>query len=100
MWVPFSQVFGSVVFPLTSVVTLYYAFSDPQGADRWLLAGAWGLIPLGLLFGVLPHALWGLFYRTTAERSSPAAARCGWPSPTSATATCCRSAPGARCSAS
>ncbi|WP_380170628.1 glycosyltransferase family 2 protein [Kineococcus sp. DHX-1] len=64
MWVPFSQVFGSVVFPLTSVVTLYYAFSDPQGADRWLLAGAWGLIPLGLLFGVLPHALWGLFYRT------------------------------------
>ncbi|WP_369069181.1 glycosyltransferase family 2 protein [Kineococcus terrestris] len=64
MWVPFSQVLGSVVFPLSTLVTCWYALTHPTGADEWLLAGAWGLVPLALLFGVLPHALWGAFYRT------------------------------------
>ncbi|GGL15074.1 glycosyltransferase family 2 protein [Mangrovihabitans endophyticus] len=64
MWVPLSQILGSVVFPLTAVVHLAYALGDPEGPEGWLLSGAWGLIPLAFLFGVLPHALWGLFYRS------------------------------------
>jgi cellulose synthase/poly-beta-1,6-N-acetylglucosamine synthase-like glycosyltransferase len=64
LYIPFSQVVGSVVFPVSAVIHLGYALAEPDGPDRWLVAGAWGLIPLALVFGVLPHAVWGLLYRS------------------------------------
>ncbi len=68
LYVPFSQILGSIVFPLSAVVLAGFALSEPEGTDAWLLKGAWGLIPLVLVFGVLPHAMWGLYYRSHCAR--------------------------------
>ncbi|GGL07009.1 glycosyltransferase family 2 protein [Mangrovihabitans endophyticus] len=62
--IPFTQITGSVVFPLSALVYVAYMMADPAGSDRWLLTGALGVLPLALAFGVLPHAAWGLFYRS------------------------------------
>ncbi|MQA32753.1 glycosyltransferase family 2 protein [Modestobacter roseus] len=63
LYVPWSQMLGSVVFPTAIAVDAYYAFSTGDGPADWWAAGAWGLVPLALLFGVLPQFIWGPIYR-------------------------------------
>ncbi|PRY16875.1 glycosyltransferase [Kineococcus rhizosphaerae] len=61
--VPWSQITGSVVFPLALGLDVHYAATTGGGPTAWWVAGAWGVLPLAVLFGALPHAVWGPLYR-------------------------------------
>jgi len=61
--VPWSQLVGTLVFPAAIAVDLHYAATTAGGAAGWWLSGAWGLLPLALVFGVVPHVMWGPLYR-------------------------------------
>ncbi len=63
---PWFQLFGIVVYLVSMVVLAYWALSTSGGPIQWLGAGAWGLIPLFVLFGLGPLAMWGPVYRRTA----------------------------------
>ena len=63
LWVPWSQLLGSIVFPLVALVQLHYALHTGDGVQDWWSSGAWGLLPLGVLFGMGPQAIWGPVYR-------------------------------------
>ncbi len=41
----------------------YYAFAAPGGLNAWWNAGAWGVLPLFVLFGLAPFLMWGFIYR-------------------------------------
>lgn len=41
----------------------YYAFAEPGGLSAWWNAGAWGVLPLFVLFGLAPFLMWGFIYR-------------------------------------
>ncbi|SDO44327.1 Glycosyltransferase, catalytic subunit of cellulose synthase and poly-beta-1,6-N-acetylglucosamine synthase [Klenkia soli] len=64
LWVPWSQLLGSVVFPAAMAVQVYYMTHTGDGVGSWWSDGAWGLVPLAALFGVLPHVVWGPVYRS------------------------------------
>ncbi|SHH42936.1 Glycosyltransferase, catalytic subunit of cellulose synthase and poly-beta-1,6-N-acetylglucosamine synthase [Jatrophihabitans endophyticus] len=64
LYVPWSQLLGSVVFPAAIGLDVWYAVHTAGGAPAWWAAGAWGVLPLALLFGVLPHIVWGPIYRS------------------------------------
>ncbi|GAB7047592.1 glycosyltransferase family 2 protein [Catenuloplanes indicus] len=64
LYVPWSQLSGSIIFPAAIGIDIWYALNTGGGTDRWWMTGAWGIVPLALLFGVFPHAVWGLLYRT------------------------------------
>lgn len=63
LWVPWSQLLGSVVFPAAVAVQVWYMTHTGDGVGSWWSGGAWGLVPLAALFGVLPHVVWGPVYR-------------------------------------
>ncbi|MEI4273467.1 glycosyltransferase family 2 protein [Klenkia sp. LSe6-5] len=63
LWVPWSQLLGSIVFPAAVAVQVHYMTTTGDGVGDWWAAGAWGLVPLAALFGVLPHVVWGPVYR-------------------------------------
>ena len=63
LYVPWSQMLGSIVFPAAIAVDVYYAFATGAGPADWWANGAWGIAPLALLFGVLPQFIWGPIYR-------------------------------------
>jgi 1,2-diacylglycerol 3-beta-glucosyltransferase len=63
--VPWSQLVGAVVFPAAIAVDVHYALTTAGGAAGWWLSGAWGLLPLAVLFGLVPHVMWGPLYRET-----------------------------------
>jgi len=67
--IPWTQLLGSVVFLGAGAVMATYAVQTPGGIGAWLAGGAWGLIPLVLIFGIGPLALWGPVYRLKSERS-------------------------------
>ena len=57
-----------MVYFVSLIVLLYYAFTTTGGPLHWFGSGAWGLVPLFLLFGLGPLILWGPIYRRTAAR--------------------------------
>ncbi|TNM69178.1 glycosyltransferase [Streptomyces sp. NP160] len=63
--VPWTQLVGAVVFPAAIAVDVHYALSTAGGASGWWVSGAWGLLPLAVVFGIVPHVMWGPLYRET-----------------------------------
>lgn len=68
--IPWTQLVGTVVFAAAATFVLTYALTTPDGVVGWLDGGAWGLIPLVVVFGIGPLALWGPVYRIMAEPST------------------------------
>ncbi|MGI8750931.1 MAG: glycosyltransferase family 2 protein [Acidimicrobiales bacterium] len=68
---PWLQLVGSVVYAAAIAVMGYYALSEPGGLGAWWNAGAWGVLPLFLLFGVAPFMVWGFIYRRHSDRDMP-----------------------------
>ena len=66
---PAIQILGSVLYVMLGALAAYYAFSTPGGPLAWLDAGAWGIIPLLVIFGVGPLAVWGPVYRSSTDRT-------------------------------
>lgn len=60
---PWAQLVGGVVYLVTISIAGYYAFTDPGGVATWWSHGAWGIVPLILIFGLAPFVLWGFVYR-------------------------------------
>lgn len=65
--IPWTQLIGSLVYTAAWSVVLRYAWTSSGGIGAWLATGTWGMIPLILVFGIGPLALWGPVYRITAE---------------------------------
>lgn len=65
--IPWTQLIGTVVYTAAWTIVLKYALGSTGGFTGWLASGTWGLIPLILMFGIGPLALWGPVYRITAE---------------------------------
>ena len=63
LFLPWTQLLGSIVFPVALVLDCYYAFGTDGGVSAWWRAGAWGIAPLAVLFGALPYLVWGPLYR-------------------------------------
>lgn len=61
---PWVQLVGGVVYATLFSSAAYYAFTDPLGVGHWWGGGAWGLVPLFLLFGVSPFLIWAFMYRS------------------------------------
>ncbi|HWG72862.1 MAG TPA: glycosyltransferase [Acidimicrobiales bacterium] len=64
LFIPWSQLVGGLVYAASLLVMAYYAVVQPGGLDAWLSAGAWGVLPLFLLFGLAPFFVWGPIYRS------------------------------------
>jgi 1,2-diacylglycerol 3-beta-glucosyltransferase len=62
--VPWTQLVGSIVFPTAIALDLYYARGSAGGPAEWWRAGAWGIVPLALIFGAFPNLVWGPLYRS------------------------------------
>lgn len=60
---PWLQIVGTLVYLSATGVLCYYAVTTIGGVPAWFAGGAWGVIPLVALFGVMPFALWGFVYR-------------------------------------
>jgi cellulose synthase/poly-beta-1,6-N-acetylglucosamine synthase-like glycosyltransferase len=65
--VPWTQVLGTIVYLTAAAVLGTFAFTAPGGLGAWFLDGAWGLIPLVLVFGIAPLAVWATIYRLRCE---------------------------------
>ncbi|USQ76070.1 glycosyltransferase family 2 protein [Ornithinimicrobium cryptoxanthini] len=65
--IPWTQLVGSVVYVAAWGFVIRYAVMTPAGVTGWFAGGAWGLIPLIIVFGIGPLAVWGLVYRIKAE---------------------------------
>jgi cellulose synthase/poly-beta-1,6-N-acetylglucosamine synthase-like glycosyltransferase len=61
---PWVQLVGGVVYATLFSSAAYYAATDPLGVGHWWGGGAWGLVPLFLLFGVSPFLIWAFMYRS------------------------------------
>lgn len=64
--IPWTQLLGALVYTAAWSIVLRYALHS-DGLGDWLASGTWGLIPLIVMFGIGPLALWGPVYRVTAE---------------------------------
>lgn len=65
--IPWTQLIGTLVYVSSTAILGYWAVTDPGGVGGWFLSGAWGLIPLVVVFGLGPLAVWGLVYRLRCE---------------------------------
>lgn len=65
--IPWTQLLGTVVYAAAAAVLSYWALTSPTGIIGWFAAGAWGLVPLILVFGLGPLVLWGFVYRSRCE---------------------------------
>lgn len=63
LFIPWSQLVGGLVYLGSTLLMIYYGLSQPGGFVSWLSDGAWAVLPLFLLFGLAPLAVWGLIYR-------------------------------------
>ena len=61
---PWVQLVGGVVYATLFSSAAYYAASDPLGVGHWWGGGAWGILPLFVLFGLSPFMLWAHMYRS------------------------------------
>jgi 1,2-diacylglycerol 3-beta-glucosyltransferase len=68
LFIPWTQLVGSVVFAASTGLMFYYGLVQPGGFTTWLSDGAWAVAPLFLLFGLAPLAIWGPIYRARVER--------------------------------
>ncbi|MGH9123987.1 MAG: glycosyltransferase family 2 protein [Acidimicrobiales bacterium] len=60
---PWAELLGTVVYVASLGVLLFVAVTTTGGPLHWFGGGAWGLIPLFLIFGLAPLACWGPIYR-------------------------------------
>ncbi len=65
--IPWTQLLGTLVYGAAALILAYWALAFPAGVLAWFTAGAWGLVPLALCFGVTPLVLWGFVYRSRCE---------------------------------
>jgi 1,2-diacylglycerol 3-beta-glucosyltransferase len=68
LFLPWLQLVGGLVYGGVSGVALYYLTIDHGGLAGWLRGGAWGILPLFLLFGLAPFVIWGPIHR---RRNAP-----------------------------
>lgn len=66
---PWLQLLGFFVYLAAYVVLVGYLVSAPGGLSGLWASGQWGVVPLLVLFGVGPFAMWGPLYRRGAEPS-------------------------------
>lgn len=81
---PWIQLVGSLLYLAAAALLVYSAALTPGGPLAWFGAGAWGILPLLLIFGIGPLAVWGPLYRrftdpTMSRRSALALGLCNWP---------------------
>jgi 1,2-diacylglycerol 3-beta-glucosyltransferase len=67
LFIPWSQLVGGLVYAASMLLMLYYGVSQPGGFAAWLSDGAWGVLPLFVVFGLAPLAVWGPIYRSRTE---------------------------------
>ncbi|MBO9578410.1 MAG: glycosyltransferase family 2 protein [Microbacteriaceae bacterium] len=68
---PYLQLLGTIVWPIVGVATIVQGTMHTGDVMAWLLAASW-IVPLVLLTGILPFAIWPIVYGTRDERRSPA----------------------------
>jgi len=68
LFLPWIQLAGGALYATTGIVLAWYALTAPGGVSGWLGTGAWGLIPLFVLFGLGPLTVWGPLYRRSVDR--------------------------------
>lgn len=61
--IPWSQLLGGMVYLGSTLLMIYYGVSQPGGFASWLADGAWAVLPLFVVFGLAPLAVWGPIYR-------------------------------------
>ncbi len=66
---PWVQVVGTVVYAWSYVVLAGYLAANAAGPAGWVASGQWGVVPLVLVGGLGPFAIWGLIYRSRVETS-------------------------------
>ncbi|WKU03373.1 glycosyltransferase family 2 protein [Micromonospora sp. HUAS LYJ1] len=64
---PWCQLVGTPIYLGCAGVLGWYISRTEGGIAAWWTSGGWGLIPLVVLFGVSPFAVWGLVYRNRCE---------------------------------
>lgn len=67
LFLPWLQLLGGLVYVVCTVVLAWFALTLPGGPAAWFKAGGWGVLPLFVLFGLGPLAVWGPVYRATAS---------------------------------
>jgi 1,2-diacylglycerol 3-beta-glucosyltransferase len=67
LFIPWTQLIGTVVYVTAFSIMGYWALSHPDGVSEWFLGGAWGILPLIVVFGLGPLVAWGLVYRLRCE---------------------------------
>ncbi|GAA4187533.1 glycosyltransferase family 2 protein [Gryllotalpicola kribbensis] len=77
MLMPFLQLAGTVLWPLVFLISAAQGAIAPGGLETWLATTAW-VVPLMLLTGVLPFALWALIYWKRDERRGSILTALGW----------------------
>jgi cellulose synthase/poly-beta-1,6-N-acetylglucosamine synthase-like glycosyltransferase len=65
--IPWTQLLGTVVYTAAGLTMAWFALTSSGGVLGWLAAGGWGVIPLAVVFGVVPMAAWGVLYRVRCE---------------------------------
>ena len=68
LFLPWLQLVGGLVYAAVSGVAVYYLATDQHGVLGWLRNGAWGILPLFVLFGLAPFVVWGPLHR---RRNAP-----------------------------
>ena len=68
LFLPWFQLGGLLVYTTALLLFIYGLIVVPGGPGHWFGSGAWGLIPLFLLFGLAPIVFWGPIYRRTQAR--------------------------------
>ncbi|MDG4767030.1 glycosyltransferase family 2 protein [Solwaraspora sp. WMMD406] len=66
---PWFQLVGTVTYTACLGVLVYYIRNTSDGAAGWWTRGGWGVIPLIVIFGILPFAVWGIAYRVRCAQS-------------------------------
>ncbi|MDG4786352.1 glycosyltransferase family 2 protein [Micromonospora sp. WMMD1102] len=66
---PWTQLVGTLVYLGCFAVLGYYVGQAPDSLAGWWRHGGWGVVPLIVVFGILPFATWGLIYRHRCDRS-------------------------------
>jgi len=67
LFLPWVQLFGSALYFLAAVA-LVWVLVTGAGVGAYWSSGAWGLIPLFILFGLGPLMVWGPAYRAAVDR--------------------------------
>jgi hypothetical protein len=50
-------------------VLTWFIFNTPGGPSAWYSFGGWGVLPLFVLFGIMPLAVWAFVYRKMTDPS-------------------------------